>query len=175
VDEAKRRGFHEASGDIIITMDGDLQNDPADIPSMISLLDNSDIVCGYRKYRKDALGKIFVSRMANAIRNFLTNDSLRDAGCCLRVMRSSCVHVLEQEKYRLFDQGYFFHPTILKMHGFRVVQMPVSHNPRNLGKSKFKLIRGRLVCGIRACIQMRNMIKKYRRQEDELINSPDAL
>jgi len=118
----------------VVTLDGDMQNVPADIPRILEGLEQVDMVCGYRASRRDNAWRRLQSRIGNAIRNWLTGDSIRDTGCSLKAFRRECfAHV------RLFNGMHRFLPTLARMEGFRVVQMPVSHRPRQRGKTKYSL------------------------------------
>ncbi len=125
-------GFKAAKGDFIITLDGDRQNDPKDIPRLIELIANCDLVCGIRSQRKDTLSKRITSRLANFIRSRLCDDGVQDTGCSLKVYRKQCF-----EKIKLFDGLHRFLPALFKMEGFRIQQIPVNHRERTQGKSNY--------------------------------------
>lgn len=127
-------GIKASRGELVITMDADLQNDPADIPAMIELLEreNADAVCGIRQNRRDSRMKIFVGRTANWVRQWALNDGITDAGCSLRVMKRGAL--VQLPAIRALHR---FLPTILMIHGFRVIEMPVSHRARQAGRSKY--------------------------------------
>jgi dolichol-phosphate mannosyltransferase len=125
-------GFRLAQGRAVVTLDGDLQNDPADIPRLLEMLSDWDAVCGIRVYRQDSLWKRFSSRVANGFRNWLTGDDIVDTGCTLKAFRRECLEGLE-----LYHGMHRFLPTLLKMRGFRVTQAPVSHHPRWRGETKY--------------------------------------
>lgn len=126
-------GFKRAAGDIVITMDGDLQNDPADIPLLLAKLDEGyDIVSGWRVKRKDSLSKIIFSRGANMLRSVLIHDNIHDSGCSLKVFRRECF-----ESFDLFGEMHRFIPALLEIKGFRVAEVPVSHHPRLHGVTKY--------------------------------------
>lgn len=125
-------GFRAAKGRIVITMDSDLQSDPRDIGALLARLDNCDAVVGWRKDRRDPWTKRVSSRIANAIRNAVTRDRVRDSACSLRAMYRECLPAL------LPYQGmHRFMPTLLRMAGYRVVEVPVNHRPRRFGRSKY--------------------------------------
>jgi dolichol-phosphate mannosyltransferase len=118
---------------VIATLDGDLQNDPADIPAMIAKLNEGfDLVCGYRAKRKDTAFKRLQSRLANAVRSRFVGDGVRDTGCTLKVMRREC-----RESLVLFNGMHRFIPALIRNSGFRVTEMPVNHRPRIHGVSKY--------------------------------------
>ena len=134
---ALARGFAVAKGDVIATLDADGQNDPADLPRLLAVLERSpgvDVVCGVRVGRQDSRGRKLVSRVANAVRNRLTHEQVRDVGCSLRVMRAPFVR-----RVRLESGLHRFLPTLLRIEGARVVEAPVSHRPRRAGRSKYGL------------------------------------
>jgi dolichol-phosphate mannosyltransferase len=125
-------GFHNARGEAVVTLDGDLQNDPADIPALLEKLNHWDVVCGIRVRRQDSWLKRVSSRIANGVRNWATEDNIIDTGCTLRAYRRECVKDLE-----LYKGMHRFLPTLLRMRGFQVLQVPVSHHPRLRGKTKY--------------------------------------
>lgn len=126
-------GLRRARGAVVVTMDGDLQNDPRDIPLLLEGLKGADATTGWRHLRRDPWLKRFSSRFANAFRNAVTGDSIRDSACSLRAMRRACVPHLDLS-YRGLHR---FVPTLLRMRGFRVVEVPVNHRPRRFGQSHF--------------------------------------
>ena len=129
---AMSAGFDAAAGDIIIPMDGDLQNDPRDIPRMLACLDGYDAVTGWRQRRDDPWLKRVSSRVANAVRNAITREDVHDSACTLRVMRRGCLGCLP--RFRGFHR---FVPTLLRMAGCRVLELPVSHRARRFGVSHY--------------------------------------
>lgn len=130
---AMHAGIHSARGEVIVTLDGDLQNDPADIPAMVARLEQGyDLVCGYRAKRKDTPFKRLQSRIANAVRSRFVGDHVRDTGCTLKVMRREC-----REALLLFNGMHRFIPALIGSLGCRVTEMPVNHRPRVHGVSKY--------------------------------------
>lgn len=130
---AMHAGFAAACGRWIATLDGDLQNDPADLPAMIAKLEQGwDLVCGYRAKRRDSWFKRMQSRIANAIRSRFVGDCVRDTGCTLKVMRTPC-----REALPLFHGMHRFIPALIGGMGWRVTEMPVNHRPRIHGVSKY--------------------------------------
>lgn len=127
-------GFKAADGRWIVTMDADLQNDPHDIPAMLGHLEQWDAVTGWRVNRGD--GDSFVrrasSRVANRVRNALSEETIQDSGCTFRAFRRECLRGLVL--YRGFHR---FIPTLLKMRGYRVLEVPVKNRPRRFGQSKY--------------------------------------
>jgi dolichol-phosphate mannosyltransferase len=155
-DGALRTGFGFACGDIVATLDGDCQNDPADIPAMIGILKQCDMVHGVRVNRKDTFPVRTCSMIANTMRKMFFQDPTNDAGCGINVFRKKCLPILLKAQ---FSAAHCFFPAILMFNGFTVREMPVNHFSRHAGKSKFKLIRGRLTDGISAGMKMRKMVK----------------
>jgi glycosyltransferase involved in cell wall biosynthesis len=125
-------GLRHARGEVVATIDADLQNDPRDIPHMLRRLEGCDAVVGYRVERRDGLVRRLSSRIANRIRNRLTGDSIRDTGCALKVFRRDAILSIP-----LFEGMHRFLPTLLRYHGFVVVEHPVAHHPRLHGASKY--------------------------------------
>ena len=130
---AELTGFRHARGQVIVTIDSDLQNDPADIPAMLKMLDTCDVVCGRRNKREDSWLKRVSSRVANWVRNALLHDAIHDAGCTYRAIRRAAIEI----ELIPFKGLHRFLPTIWKTHGFRVNEMAVNHRPRFKGQSKY--------------------------------------
>ncbi len=135
---ALQAGFDHASGDIIVTLDADLQNDPADIPRLLEKLDEGyDVVSGWRANRKDAaISRNFVSRIANGVISSISGVKLHDYGCTLKVYRRDVMSGV-----RLYGEMHRFIPIYASWRGARVVEMPVGHAARRYGKSKYGLNR----------------------------------
>ncbi len=126
-------GFDYASGEIIVTMDGDLQNDPADIPMLLEKLEQGyDIVSGWRKDRKDNFARVFPSKIANYIISLTTNVHLHDYGCSLKAYRAECIKPIKP-----YSEMHRFFPALASMTGARVTEIPVKHHPRKYGTSKY--------------------------------------
>ena len=127
-------GFKAARGTWVVVMDADLQNDPHDIPALLSHLDKWDAVTGWRVKRGEGDGWLrrVSSRVANGVRNRLSDESIQDSGCTFRAFRRECLRDLVL--YRGFHR---FVPTLLKMRGYRVLEVPVNHRPRRFGRSKY--------------------------------------
>ena len=131
---AMYEGVHAARGETIVLLDGDLQNDPADIPRLLAEIEiGADLVCGYRRKRRDNLAKKISSRVANTIRSRITKDGVRDTGCSLKAMRSECRQALVP-----FRGMHRFIPALVKGAGYTLVEIPVNHRPRTAGESKYK-------------------------------------
>ena len=128
-------GLTAARGGTVVIIDGDLQNDPADIPKLLAkIARGADLVCGYRVQRRDTLVKRATSRIANAVRSRYTKDGVRDTGCTLKAMRRECVSTLLP-----FKGMHRFIPALVKGAGYRLVEVPVNHRPRRFGQSKYGL------------------------------------
>ena len=126
-------GFQEAEGEILVTLDSDLQNDPADIPAMLQLFDQGhDMVIGWRAKRQDTLVKRLASKFANAVRNRLSRETVKDTGCSLKVLRASMARCLP-----MFTGMHRFLPTLMKLRGAKVAEVRVNHRPRVHGTSKY--------------------------------------
>lgn len=131
-------GFKQAQGEIIVTMDSDLQNDPADIPLLLDEMDKGfDVVSGWRWQRQDKLSKHLASRAANLLRKILIRDTIHDSGCSLKAYKSECFEDLD-----LFGEMHRFIPALLELQGFKVGEVKVSHFPRVHGKTKYNWKRG---------------------------------
>jgi glycosyltransferase involved in cell wall biosynthesis len=127
-------GFAVARGGVIVTLDADLQNDPADIPGLVDELGRTGAaaVAGYRVDRRDSGWKRLQSRIANGVRNRLNRETIRDTGCSLKAFRAEVLRGLP-----LFNGMHRFLPTLVRMQGGRVTEMPVHHRPRRFGTTKY--------------------------------------
>jgi dolichol-phosphate mannosyltransferase len=127
-------GFKAVRGRYVVVMDADLQNDPRDISAMLACLDQWDAVTGWRVNRAagDSWIRRLSSRVANQIRNALSQETIQDSGCTFRAFRRECLRDLV-----LYRGLHRFIPTLLRMRGFRVLEVPVNHRPRRFGKSKY--------------------------------------
>lgn len=126
-------GFKAAQGEVIVTMDGDLQNDPADISLLLAKIDEGyDVVSGWRLHRKDSLSKRIFSRGANVLRKILIKDGIHDSGCSLKAYRKECFDDVD-----LFGEMHRFIPALLELQGFSVAEVVVSHHPRVHGITKY--------------------------------------
>lgn len=132
---AMHAGLGSARGATAVLIDGDLQNDPADIPRLLAEIERgADLVCGYRAQRKDTFVKRTTSRVANFVRSRFTKDGVRDTGCTLKAMRRECISTLLP-----FKGMHRFIPALVKGAGYRLVEIPVNHRPRKFGQSKYGL------------------------------------
>ena len=128
-------GLKAARGAISVLIDGDLQNDPADIPRLLAeIARGADLVCGYRAQRRDTPVKRSTSWIANAVRSRFTKDGVRDTGCTLKAMRHECLSALVP-----FKGMHRFIPALVKGAGYQLVEIPVNHRPRRFGQSKYGL------------------------------------
>ena len=130
-------GFKAAAGRFVVTMDADLQNDPADLPGLLGQLDTWDAATGWRVDRGagDTWIRRLSSRVANRVRNAISDETIQDSGCTYRAFRRECLRDLTL--YRGFHR---FIPTLLRMRGFRVVEVPVRNRPRRFGRSKYGIM-----------------------------------
>ena len=128
-------GMREARGDLVCIMDADLQNDPVDLPKMVALIGEWDVVCGWRKKRGDGDNVIrrVSSRVANWVRNALSSENIHDSGCTYRVFKRECVEGLQ-----LFKGMHRFLPTLFKAQGWKVTECEVANHPRQFGVSKYR-------------------------------------
>ena len=134
-------GFKYAHGDVIITMDADLQNDPADIPKLLEKMNEGyDVVSGWRKYRQDPLSKKVFSKFAGFMRRSLTRERIHDSGCTLKAFKKECFTNLD-----IYGEMHRYIPAILTWRGFRVGEIVVNHRARKFGTTKYgmkRLFRG---------------------------------
>ena len=131
-------GCQAAQHEFVVTMDGDGQNDPANIPDLLEYMKqkNLDVVSGWRVDRQDVLSKRVISRGANMLRKLFLKDSIHDSGCSLKIYRRECF-----ANVRLYGEMHRFIPALLEMRGFSIGEIPVNHRPRKSGKSKYNVLR----------------------------------
>ncbi|MEX0930373.1 MAG: glycosyltransferase family 2 protein [Candidatus Paceibacterota bacterium] len=130
-------GIKNARGELVISLDGDLQNDPADIPKLLAKIDEGyDVVAGWRKKRHDTLSKRITSRTANLLRKLIFHDTIHDSGCALQIYRRECFDNLD-----LFGEIHRFIPALLAARGYSVTEVVVNHHPRIHGVSKYDNLR----------------------------------
>jgi len=127
-------GLKAALGRWVVVMDADLQNDPADIPTLLGYLDRWDAATGWRQERAhgDDWRRRVASRIANRVRNWLSDETIQDSGCTFRAFRRECLRDLV-----LYRGLHRFIPTLLTLRGYRVIEVPVNHRPRRFGRSKY--------------------------------------
>lgn len=129
-------GFANARCELIVTMDADLQNDPADVPGMLALFEQGyDMVCGLRARRRDTFMKRLASRVGNAVRTAMTGRTVTDTGCSLKIMRADMARRMPP-----FKGMHRFLPNLMAWQGARLAEMPVNHRPRTAGVSKYGTI-----------------------------------
>lgn len=157
-------GIINSKGDILITMDGDGQNLPEDIPKMLEGLQNFDMVIGVRQKRKDSLWKKISSKIANSFRKFVLSDPFRDIGCGLRVFKREIINFIPP-----FKTIHRFLPILVLWQGYKVMEMEISHRERYKGKSKYGTW-GRLRAGIYDLIGMLWLKKRIIKYSVEEIN-----
>jgi dolichol-phosphate mannosyltransferase len=148
-------GFKAAQGTIIVTMDADLQNDPRDIPRLLEKIGRFDVVCGWRHKRNDPWIRIISSKIANFVRNKLSEEEIVDTGCSLKAFRRECV-----QHMKLFNGMHRFFPTLAKMEGFTVTQVKVNHRPRKFGTTKYN-VTNRMVRAFADLLAVRWMKKRH--------------
>jgi glycosyltransferase involved in cell wall biosynthesis len=148
-------GFRAARGEALVTIDADLQNDPADIPKLLAHLADYDVAIGSRTSRRDRLVKRISSKVANAIRNWATEENIVDTGCSLKAYRPEYVRRL-----KLYKGLHRFLPTLLKLEGATVIEVPVNHRPRRYGVAKYHLL-NRLVGPLLDLFAVRWMQKRH--------------
>lgn len=156
---AMEAGFRRARGRVVVTLDADLQNDPADIPRLVRELEGWDAVVGVRSVRRDSLVRRVSSRIANYVRNWLSDETITDTGCSLKAYRKEAL-----DRLKLYRGMHRFLPTLLKMEGYRVREMPVGHRARAHGDSKYG-IGNRLVPSFVDLLAVRWMKKRALRYE----------
>ena len=128
-------GMKAARGAVIVTLDADLQNDPADLPKLLDGLKQADCACGTRveaRAHGDNFVRIASSKIANWVRNKLSGETISDAGCCYRAFRRECI-----ADVKFFNGAHRFLPTLIKMEGFTVTEVPISHHPRAAGQTHY--------------------------------------
>jgi glycosyltransferase involved in cell wall biosynthesis len=154
-------GWRAARGTYVVSLDADLQNDPADIPAMMRKLqaEQVDMVIGVRVNRHDTWSRRMQSRIGNGVRNWITNDRVTDTGCSLKLVRREAV-----EKVQLFTGMHRFLPTLVRLRGYKVVEMPVNHRARQFGVSKYGAM-NRAFRGLADCLAVRWMGKRMLKYE----------
>jgi len=160
-------GFKAARGQIIATIDADLQNDPEEIVRLLPMLDGYDMITGWRKDRHDSRFRRWQTRIANRIRNWISQETIEDSASSLKLYRRECL-----EGLALYTGMHRFMPTLVKMRGFRVLETPVRHSQRFAGRAKYGL-RNRAWRAFVDLLAVRWMKKRYLRYEvRELRPSP---
>ncbi|HKY32879.1 MAG TPA: glycosyltransferase family 2 protein [Candidatus Polarisedimenticolia bacterium] len=152
-------GFAAARGAVVLTLDADLQNDPRDIPGLLAALDGHDAAVGWRAGRSDTWLRRVSSVVANRVRNALSDDDIIDTGCSLKAFRREALAGV-----KLYHGMHRFLPTLLRMEGYRVCQVKVSHRPRLAGSSKYN-IRNRVVRSFLDLLAVRWMKRRSMRYQ----------
>jgi glycosyltransferase involved in cell wall biosynthesis len=157
--------WRAARGTYIVSLDADLQNDPADIPKMMETLVGGgvDMIIGVRVNRHDTWSRKMQSRIGNGVRNWLTNDQITDTGCSLKLVRREAI-----DRLKLYTGMHRFLPTLVRMQGYKVAEMPVNHRARQFGVSKYGAM-NRAFRGLADCLAVRWMGKRmltYRVKEE---------
>jgi len=148
-------GMRRARGEYILTLDGDLQNDPCDFPKFLDLLKEFDCVCGYREKRQDTWVRKMSSKIANSVRRKIIDDGIRDAGCGSKGFRRVCVeHIIP------FNGVHRYFAVMVRNGGLSIAECPVTHHPRIHGVSKYG-IGNRLWRGIHDLIGVRWLSMRY--------------
>jgi glycosyltransferase involved in cell wall biosynthesis len=149
-------GWRAAKGTYVVSLDADLQNDPADIPVMMRKLEESgaDMVIGVRVNRQDTFGRKIQSRIGNGVRNWITRDRITDTGCSLKLVKRSAI-----DRVALYNGMHRFLPTLVRMQGHKVIEIPVNHRPRKFGVSKYGAM-NRAMRGLVDCFAVRWMSKR---------------
>jgi glycosyltransferase involved in cell wall biosynthesis len=152
-------GFLKAAGEYVITMDADLQNDPADIVKLIEYLPQYDMVTGWRTNRHDTWLTRISSKIANGIRNKLSRENINDTGCSLKIMKKSFL-----DSIKMYKGMHRFLPTLMKLEGANVIEVPVNHRPRTRGKSNYG-VWDRAFSGLRDLLAVRWMQDRFIRPD----------
>ena len=125
-------GFKAARGQVIATLDADLQNDPEEINRLLPMLDGYDMITGWRNKRADSAFRLWQTRMANRIRNWISRETIQDSASSLKLYKRHCL-----DGIHLFAGAHRFMPTLVKMRGYTVLETPVKHSPRYAGAAKY--------------------------------------
>ena len=157
---AMAAGFEAARGEVLVTLDADLQNDPKDTGLLLAALDGSaDLACGVRSQRYDNFSKRIGSRIGNGFRRWVLGDRFRDVGCTLKAWRSPVAAAVPK-----FDGFHRFIPILAEAEGFRVVEVEVSHRQRRYGDTHYGNL-GRAIKGLRHLFSVRRMLKQRRKEK----------
>jgi glycosyltransferase involved in cell wall biosynthesis len=148
-------GFIKAKGKYVITMDADLQNDPSDIIKLLDYLPKYDMVTGWRTKRHDTWLTKISSKIANSTRNMLTSENIHDTGCSLKIMKKSYL-----DRIKMFRGMHRFLPTLMKLEGAKVIEIPVNHRPRTRGVSNYG-VWDRAFSGLRDLLAVRWMQDRH--------------
>ena len=163
-------GFKAARGEIIATIDADLQNDPEEIPRLLPMLEGYDMITGWRAKRKDTRFRRFQTKAANRIRNWISQETIQDSASSLKLYKRQCL-----EGIMLYKGMHRFMPTLVKMRGYKVLETPVKHSPRFAGTAKygFRNRAWRAFCDLLAVRWMKTHYLHY--QATEVSSEPAAV
>lgn len=142
-------GFKKCNGELVVTMDGDMQTDPEDIYVLLPYIKDFDMVNGKRATREDGLSRKLASKFGNGIRNWITEDNIQDTGCPLKLFKKEVV-----KSFELFNGMHRFLPTLAKIYGYTATEVPVRHYDRQFGVSKYKTW-GRAMRGFKDALAVR--------------------
>jgi glycosyltransferase involved in cell wall biosynthesis len=154
-------GFKAARGEIIATIDADLQNDPSEIPRLIPMLEGYDMITGWRQKRNDHFLRLVQTKIANGIRNWISGETIKDSASSLKVYKRHCVDGIQ-----MYTGMHRFMPTLVKMRGYTVLETPVKHAHRAAGVSKYRF-GSRVFRAFYDLLAVRWMKKRYLRYEAE--------
>ena len=152
-------GFEHARGTFVITLDGDGQNDPSDIPQLAEAIGDFDMVVGWRVHRRDPWNKRMISKLSNYIRSRVCKDEMHDTGCSLKIYRKNSLH-----KIKMYKGMHRFLPALFCMEGLRVKEIPVKHRERKHGVTKYHFL-NRSINPILDMLMVRWMIRRSLRHE----------
>lgn len=163
---AFQAGFRNAQGQLIVTIDADLQNDPEEIPRLVKLIESEpyDMINGWRKDRHDTGFRRWQSRMANRIRNRLSQETINDSACSLKIYKRHCL-----EGLFMFNGAHRFMPTLVKMRGYTVLEVPVKHSQRFAGVAKYGF-RNRALRAFKDLLGVRWLKNRFLRYEAQEIH-----
>ena len=156
-------GFKKCRGDLVVTMDGDMQTDPEDIYVLLPHIKNFDMVNGKRATREDGISRKIASKIGNGIRNWITDDNIQDTGCPLKLFKKEVV-----KSFELFNGMHRFLPTLSKIYGYTATEVPVRHYDRQFGVSKYQTW-GRALRGFKDALAVRwikSRVLKYKIKGD---------
>jgi dolichol-phosphate mannosyltransferase len=159
-------GFKAARGQVIATIDADLQNDPEEIPRLLPMLDGHDMINGWRRDRQDTSMRRVQSRIANRIRNWISQETIQDSACSLKLYKRHCL-----EGIQLYTGMHRFMPTLVKMRGYTVREEAVKHSARHAGTAKYGL-RNRAVRAFVDLLAVRWMKQRYMRYDVKEVDRP---
>lgn len=161
-------GFKAAKGEVVATIDADLQNDPEEIPRLLPMLDGYDMITGWRKDRHDSRFRLFQTRIANRIRNWISDETIQDSASSLKIYRRHCLVGLQ-----LYTGMHRFFPTLVKMRGYTVLETPVKHSARYAGTAKYGF-RNRALRAFIDLLAVRWMKKRFLRYQVNEVEAPAA-